>query len=473
MVDYGDESSNVHSPAGPDSPLNPLFWTQPMSGGAILRGFAAAHIGAGLLAAASALIWLTVASNLATAVLAAAIGVGVSAMGLLAFELARGGAQPVLAARVVLPLADLAASCVALWAFGMQGFIPLLFLVPVCVGALLFSWRGGSTVAALALIAFATISAFRLGIAIKAWAPQALALAAVMALLVLCLGLYIGRISALVSGLRERVTLLEHERQLNTAKLRRLLETVNLLEDTRARIEHEHALLHAQVGEIATVARHACAGDLSVAQSFAQSVRPGMYGPVELLAGALVRLTSQVSAVSDLRMHVRAQQRTLDALTAAIHGQAHLLDTMGTTLGELAADANRLVADIQTVERGSGELPGIDRHALFRTLRGVEQQAIAQASNTTALSARMSQLRERHSELESALRRLDQLTAAARAFESSGVMSAPLPVSATSFGSSSSDVFAASDVRSRNAQQSQHLSWSQTDVTAIPGVPHQ
>lgn len=466
MVDYGDEWRDMHHPAGPDSPLSPLFWIQPASGGAILRGFAAAHMGAGLLAAIGALVWLTAAPVTFGALLIAAIGAGVAGAGLLAFELSRGDTRATLAARAILPLADLAAGCVALWALGMQGYIPLLFLVPVCAATLLFSWRGGSAVAALALVAFAAISTFRLGSAVAAWAPETLALAAIMALLALCLGVYVSRVSELALALREQVTLLERERGLRAAEQHRLLETVNLLEEARARGERERAQLHAQLVEVVTVARQVSAGEYAAVQS----LRPGMYGPLDVLAGALARLTQQVGAVSNLRMHVRAQQRTLDALTMTVRGQAHLLDATDTALHELGAEANRLVAEVQMVERGSGELPGIDRHALFQALRGVEQLAVTQASNTAVLSARMAQLRERQAELESAMRRLDQLTAATRAFESSGIMSAPLPVAASGPLPASSDVFAASDVLPRDPRlQPQRPSWPRIEIAELPG----
>lgn len=469
MVDYGDEWRDTHPPAGPDSPLSPLFWTQPASGGAILRGFSAAHMGGGLLAACGMLAWLAVAPMTSGVMLVAALGAVVAGAGLLAFELGRGGPQSALAARVILPLVDLVVGCAALWALGMQGYTPLLFLVPVCVATLLFSWRGGLVVAALALVAFAALSTFRLGSALEAWAPETIALAAVMALLVLCQGVYVSRLSGHVAALREQITLLERERDLRTAEQHRLLETVSLLEDARGRVERERAQLHGQIMDVASVARRVTAGD----HAAAQSLRPGMYGPVDVLAGALARLTQQVGAVSSLRMHVRAQQRTLDALSATMSGQAQLLDTADAALRELGDEANRLVAEVQVVERGSGELPGVDRHALFRALRGVEQRAIAQASNTALLSARMTQLRERQTELESERRRLDQLTAAARAFETSGIIStsASTPVAAASSGPipSRSDVFAASDVLPRDAQQPQSPSWPRIEIAEIPG----
>jgi hypothetical protein len=64
---------------------------------------------------------------------------------------------------------------------------------------------------------------------------------------------------------------------------------------------------------------------------------------------------------------------------------------------------------VQLIERGSGELPGLDRRQLFQVMRGMEQRALAQASNTAILGARLAQLRTRQSEMEADLRRLSNL----------------------------------------------------------------
>ncbi len=467
MLDYGDERLDAHMPAGPDSSLSSYFWTSPAFGGAILRSVAAAHLGAGLVAALGALAWLMLAPSAAvSAALVAALG-GVAIAGLAALELGRRGAHYAVAARVLLPLADLAACCAALWAHSGQAYVPLLFLAPVCVATLFFSWRSGSAVAALALTAFAATHVI-LGSSVESWALETLALGSVMALLVLCLGVYVSRLGELLLGLRAQVALLERERAQQAVEQGRLLETVTQLEDARARLERERTLVHTQLAEVASVAQRTTAGDLSATQS----LRPGMYGPLDVLAGALVRLTFQAGAASNLRLHVRAQQRALDALTATARRQAYLLERTEVALHELGAEANRLVAEVQTVERGSGELPGIDRHQIFLVLRGVERQAMTQASNTAMVGTSIAQLQVHQAELEAELRRLDQLTAAARSFESSGITPVPMPAVPHTTGSvpPGSGVFATSDVLPPEMLQHQRPSRPHITVPVSSGA---
>ena len=472
MVDYGDERRDTHILAGPDSPLSPLFWTHPATGGAILRSVAAAHLAAGLLATGVALAWLTLTPNALVAVAVVAAGVGVAAAGLLGLQLGGGGAQSALAARILLPVADLVACCAVLWLPGMRGYVPALCIIPVCVAALLLSWRSGAVIAALALMACAAATVV-LGATTGIWATETLAMASAMALLVFCVGIYVSRVSGTLLDLRDMVTRLERERAQRIAERHRLLETVSVLEDAHARGERERSLIHHQLSELAAVARRISDGELAAAQS----LRPGMFGPLDVLAGALVRLTSQVGGVSNLRLHVRAQQRALDALSATVRGQAHLLDGAGTTVRELGAEANQLIAEVQTVQRGSGELPGIDRHQLFRALRGVERRAMAQASNAAMLSASVTQLKARQGELESELRRLEQLTAAARTFDSSGILSVPNLVSLDAIALNSvgsvppgSGIFAASGLLSREEPPTQRPSRPRTAAAALRGA---
>jgi hypothetical protein len=135
-----------------------------------------------------------------------------------------------------------------------------------------------------------------------------------------------------------------------------------------------------------------------------------MFGPLDAVRAALGRLSLRLVMGLAPAASTRERQQALETALAASREQAHLLAATDTALHTLGVSANELVAEVQVVERGSGELPGIDRRRLFQVMRTMEQRALAQASNTAMLGARLAQLRSRHSEIEAELRRLSSLS---------------------------------------------------------------
>lgn len=395
------------------------FWVRPGTGYQLLMVVAAAHVGVGLLCAiVGALVWSFGRPIEALPASVAAIGAAVAVVGALTFELARAaGPRASLAARVLAPGVDLLAAGVVL---GLLGDVPLallLFVVPALLGTLLLSWRSGAALAAVSVACFMGMSTLRPGTALEAWVPETLALAGMTALTVLCVGAYTAALADVSKMLRAQVATLRGQREIQSAEQQRLLETLNLLEDGQARLERERVLVNQQIADVAGAARRLAEGDVDAARA----LQPGMFGPLESARMALQRLSLYVGMDARSRSTAQAQQRTLEALMAGIREQTHVLAATDLALRELGSSANELVAEVQVIERGSGELPGIDRHQLFRVMRGMEQHAMTQASSTALLGSRLAQLRTRQSQLESEMRRLSQLLAGQQEWERSGL----------------------------------------------------
>ncbi len=384
----------------------PRYWLRDSAGHPILIWFALAHLAAGLFGAiAGALVWYFVLPRQTSSIGAALAALLVAVAGAGAFQLARAARpEEALTARVLLPAADLIACAAALWLLGNVGIAPLLFVIPVIVAALLLSWRAGTILAALAVVAFATVSALRLGAALEAWVPQTLALACVATLLALCAGVFSSHTAAGMAVLVRRAARLRAERDLHAAEQERLLEGLALLEETQARLERERGALNAQMAELAAIAARLAQGDLNAART----LHSGMYGPLDVLAAALMRMTQQMGALYGAQREARGQQRLLESIAAGIHEQSRLLAATDVAVRDLSSSANALIAEVQVLGRGSGELPGVDRHVLFSAMRGVERKVIAQATDTATLGAHMAQLRGRQADLESEIQRASQ-----------------------------------------------------------------
>lgn len=379
------------------------FWQRPGGGYNIVTGIAVAHGAAGIFGAvAGALIWYFVAPLALLPVVAAVAGLAVAVAGAFAFELARASrAEVVLVARLLPPLADLLACGAVLWLVGDREFIVLLFIVPSCVAALLLSWRGGAVVALLSVSMYGLINGLQNTASPDLWVPRALALAAVSALVTLCVGVFAQQLSEISAQQQQRIVLLTDEHDSEIAQRQRLLEGINALEEAQGRLEQERMRINQQLAEVAGAARRLSEGDLDGTRG----LQPGMYGPLDVLAGMLVRLGQQMSMMLGLRQQLAAQQQAMDALREAMRGQARLLVGAEGALRELNTSARTLVAEVQVVERGSGELLGVDRHSIFQAMHAIEQHAITQASHTAMLEARLSHLRARQSELEAGISR--------------------------------------------------------------------
>lgn len=416
---------------------------------ATVRWLALGHVAAGLIAALVGLV-LWIAGTSTTPLLGAVAGVIVALTGLVAFLLAgspQRNTQRRL--RMALPVADVL-TCVA--ALAWMGPTPLtlaLFFIPACVATVALSWRSGAALTALDIALFVVINVLR-DPKMDSWIPDALTLAGVSSLLAFAYGVFAAQMSRGLDILEQRTIRLRALRDQQNAEQQRLLEGLNLLEETQARLEQERAYVNAQLAELTTVAYRLAEGDVSVARV----LRPGMSGSLDVLSGALLRLSQRLAAAFGGRHLAMGQKRQLDILAAALRDQTAMLVAAETTLRDLSASAHALVAEVQRVERGSGELPGLDRHALFQALRAVEQRTIEQAANTGVLSSRMAQLRGRQAELEAEARRASQAVT-----ESVFGVSGPLPTGGAPAGT---PVFDSSGLYAREAM----------GAPATPSWPH-
>lgn len=384
------------------------FWPRPGAGFQLLAALAALHAGAGLLgAAAGALAWYFARPMEVLPVLAAVTGAIVAAAGAVTFELARsGGPRAALAARVLLPAIDLVAAATLLWLLGDSVLAVLLFVVPALTASILLSWRSGAVFAAVSLACFAAMSMMRPGSLLHVWAAESLALAGVMIAMVLALGVYATVLLGVQSALLADAALLRGQRDTQDAEQQRLLESLTLLEDTQARLERERVQVNQQIAEVATTVLRLADGDPSAVRA----LQPGLFGPLEAVRAALGRLSLRLGTGSGPLPAAQEQQRTLETVLAATQEQGQMLAAADTALHSLGVSAHELVAEVQYLARGSGELPGIDRRQLFQLMRAMEQHAMAQASNTALLGARLAQMRTRQRELEAELRRLSRLS---------------------------------------------------------------
>jgi hypothetical protein len=409
-------------------PSSPRFWVRGGDGHPILFWLGLAHAAAGLFGAvAGLLVWNFVSPKQALPLIAALAGIGVMLAGAAVVAMTSSTRLDVaLGARILLPSADFVASSIALWLLGSSSFAPLLFVIPITVAALLLSWRSGAIIATLVVVVFAAISALRLGAELEAWVPQTLAIAGVSTLLAVCAGIYSGQIVESVAALVRHGDYMREQRDSQRAEREHLLDGLNLLEETQARLEREHATLNGQMAELASIAVRMAEGDLGAARG----LRSGMYGPLDVLAAALMRMTQQMTTVQSAHQYTHNQQRVLESIAAAVREQSHLLVAADDAVRDLGSSANELVAEVQVLGRGSGELPGIDRHVLFQAVRDVERHVIAQANDAAMLGARLAQLRNRQADLEAEVLRAGQLTGVP---QSGDLVNRPGP---TSFASS-------------------------------------
>lgn len=383
------------------------LWSRPLAGrdGYVLDVVAVAHVAVGLAGAAACMLawWLAAGERMGPALvlLPALVMALAGALGLLLSRL--GGSPAILAARSLLPMADLAVAATILWLVNDRGLTTALFIVPIAVAAALFSWRSAAAFAALALVVFAATGALQMGTArLEGWAPQTLALAAAAALTVACLAAFARPATQALASAFESLANERARGAAQTADQRRIMENVSLLEETQLKLEQERVQVNAQIADLAVAAQRMSEGDAGAVRFLA----PGMYGPLDVLAGALARLGKQMGTTFAQQQQLAQQQRAAHALAGLASEQSRLLAAMEVSLRDICGRSQELVAEVQRVERGSGDLPSLDRHALFQVLRGLEQQALANASNTALLSTRLAQALARQADLEVQTRRV-------------------------------------------------------------------
>jgi hypothetical protein len=386
-------------------PTSPRFWIRHAPGQPVLISVAAAHVILAVVGAAAAtlMFYRSSLSDLTAALTgAAAVAVLLAAvLALLSGRSSRPGV--VLIVRSLLPLIDLLACSALLWLVGERSFTILLFLAPAVVANVLLSWRSGAIYAALAETAYAGISSMRLGTTdLATWAPTTLALGGVLLLLTVCFAVYSLQLGSLAGGIAEQARRLSGDRDTQAEEQRRLLEGLNLLEEAQARLERERVLVNQQIADLAAAAQLLSDGD----PTGVRALRPGMYGPLDVLAGALHRLTSQMGATLTLAQRLRTQQQTIEALAAGLRDQSILLGATDTALRDLGTRGNELVTEVQALEQSLGGTSSAHDPRLASGLRGIEQTAMTQASSTAMLGARLAQLSARQSSLEAELRRL-------------------------------------------------------------------
>ena len=73
--------------------------------------------------------------------------------------------------------------------------------------------------------------------------------------------------------------------------------------------------------------------------SVARALRPGMSGSLDVLSGALLRLSHQLFGALGAQHMSLAQKRQLDILAASLRDQTALLAAAETTLRDLDASA--------------------------------------------------------------------------------------------------------------------------------------
>lgn len=373
---------------------------------ATMRWLAVGHVAGGLCGAIAGLIvWLTTRGS--TPLVGVAAGLAVALAGAVTFLLAatwRAEVRRVV--RLLLPLVDVAACVIILTWTGPSALALTLFLVPACVATVALSWRSGAAITALDIALFVVVNVIREP-GMDSWVPSALLLAGVSSLLAFAYGVFAAQMARGMEILERQNERLRLQRDQQNVEQQRLLEGLNLMEETQARLEQERGLINAQVAELTAVAYRLAEGDMNIART----LRPGMSGSLDVLSGALLRMSQMVAGAQGAQQMSLAQKRQLDFLAASLRDQTALLMAAETTLRDLDASARALVGEVQRVERGSGELPGLDRHALFQALRGVEQRAMEQAANTGVLSSRLAQARGRQAELEAETRRAAQAMA--------------------------------------------------------------
>ena len=394
---YGGDTAAIEA----RSLARPRFWSREGSGSAILGVFALAHLAAGFAGlAGSAIMWYLVQPGRSLPLVLGASALTVIA-GLAAYVLARAAdTRLMLIARGILPVVDLISAALILWATGPRDAAAAFFLLPVLLAALLFSWRAGAIFATLVVAVFGTICVLSLGLDFMAWTPPTAVIAIASGIVAAAAGVFWHEVERASDALLRERALLRDVATRKDVEKNRLIENISLMEDARVRLENERIQINAQIVELAMAAQRIAQGDTGAVRI----IRPGLVGPLESLGGWLAQLAQQVNGYPALYRQAQAYHQALGHLEDSAREQDQTLVQTQRALHALAASANELVAQIQRLERGSGELPGIDRRVLFSEMQGIEQHALTQASDTAMLSARMQQLQVRQSAMRERLR---------------------------------------------------------------------
>jgi hypothetical protein len=378
----------------------------------MLVGIAVAHVLVGLVGVACGLVgWYFFQPGSLLPVIAGCAALVAALAGAVALELARFSQPRVaLGAQLLLVSADLIAIGSLTWLLGPTSFVSLFCLLPVVLSALFFSRRAVMVVPTITIGGFIAICIARAGFAFAGWLPlpvtpavwlpEAGVLAIASALFAYCCGQVSERAVIGFALAFQRIDRLATQRSALRAEQQRLIESTRALEDAHRRLTQERALVNRQVMEIVRVVERLGEGDTNALRA----LHPGMYGPLMTLSSGLTHLGQRLAMLQGQQYQTSAQQRALDALASSTREQAQLLSLTDNALRELSASANELVAEVQRIERGSGERAGADRRVLFQALREIEQHMLTQASDTAMLGARLAQLRARQTEIESSVR---------------------------------------------------------------------
>lgn len=411
-----------------------LCWGPGGPGRAALRLVAWAHIAAGaVLVGAVLLLWSLgrVGGVPASATPGAPFGPlllgGVGALlamaGLVGLELARGagGVHPL--SRPLLPALDLVLAASALWVLGggaasTDVAITAALVLTAMLAALLGDWRVGAAAVVLGVAAEVSTAVMRGAVSESGWWVSAAAVAAAGGLLVVALGTFQGLMARLVTALMVERAARDRDLAERVLAERRLRDGLRQGEEARMRLERERAATDREVARVVRYVRLLGEGEVEATgwlpAGLAREGTPS--GPLAELAAHLERMRMRVAA-----RHAPGPNTgpVVALLIRAAAEQARLLSLADADLRDQGAIANQLVRRLQRIAQ-SGELA--NGTADQRVAHETERLALAHASATAMLGARMAQLRARQSDLESQLRRLAATGTQARAGDLTGAL---------------------------------------------------
>lgn len=406
-----------------------LCWRPRGPGHGVLRAAASMHIAAGAsLLGAAALVWTFGVDGgaLLWPLPLAGVGALVAMAGLVGLELTRGAGPVRLAARLMLPVLDLALVGAVIATLGgvagsADAAVPLILAIALvliaALAALLGDWRAGAAVVVLGAAASALTWSMVGG---TGWWMGAGVVATAGGPIVLALGISQTRMARLGATLLAERATCDRDVAERIAAERRLRDGLRQVEDARLRLERERTTLDQRVGQMARYVRLLAEGDAEATRGLPAALAGGgpPSGPLAELAAGLDRIRLRVAT----RQAAGTDSGQMVALISrAAAEQARLLALTDADLRDQGAAANQLVRHLQVIVR-SGGLANMESDR--RAVREAEQLALAHASGTAMLGARMAQLRARQGDLDGQLRRLVDTESRPRAADLRGPASA-------------------------------------------------
>jgi hypothetical protein len=383
----------------------------------LLQRLALAHLLVGICVAL-ALAWqIWSASVLAQT---PAIGLIVAGGGALALLLSRRNRPAqLLWARMVLVIVDMSAAGGILLLRGGEGWTLLVFLPTIALAIAFFAERGGALATVLAALIIIAVNSLGDG-PLSGWMPSLLVFLGASALIVAFLGIY----STHVTESSENLRWLLSDVRASNERLRETRQT--LLMRLQAAVQaqepllHERARLRAAAAELAVLTHRLAQGDPGAMQAV-QTLRPGAYGPLAELAGALSRY-ARVSADSWRSSAVTAMT-AVTALEMPIRVQGQALTALDTMARSLSVGANELVQEAEALEPG---VSVIGSGHYTQVLWQLEEHLRAQATRMALLGTQLAEIRSSQENLEAVVIRMAAGTKTPPSFATSDVRAVSL-----------------------------------------------